>query len=330
MRFMQRIQVNALERKAFWIGWVIFVILIAECLQREELLFQPAAAQDTNVDLQEVKDGKAFFDRSRDEGKLTIRYFHLSEKEKGGDAIYIETPDGNNMLIDSGIESTGATLNQFLNQLNVSRLDIAVATHPHHDHIGGYLTIFQTKEVGQVMMPKVTNQTDTYREFMQVIDEKQIPVKYMEEGNQFDFGEHGFVEILNPPKGTNQGQGLNGASTKDINNYCMVMKIHYGERSFLFTCDIYMEAEQTLTQKFMERLDSDMMHAPHHGNSTSSSVSFVRAVTPQVTVISSYKLNSIKVMSTYQNAGSKVVMTGKHGHIMILSDGESIQVITQQ
>ncbi|MFD2673606.1 ComEC/Rec2 family competence protein [Marinicrinis sediminis] len=287
------------------------------------------ATSDAPYRIQSVIDEKAFFDRSRDEGQLAIRYFHLTDREKSGDAILIESPDGEKMLIDAGYVPTGKKLDQYLNRLDVSKLDVAVATHPHHDHIGGYLELLQTQEIGQLLMPDLSNRTSTYQKFMKLVEKNDIEVHYAEEGTNFMLGSSVQIEVLNPPKGTT-GKWAGSLNTAQMNNRCLVMKLTYGDRTFLFTCDIYRQAEHALTAKYTDQLNVDVLHAPHHGDNTSSSIPFIYTVQPKVTLISSHERYSSRVYSSYEEAGSRVFMTGEHGNLLILTDGYDIQIVSQQ
>ncbi|CAM3619268.1 ComEC/Rec2 family competence protein [Marinicrinis lubricantis] len=326
VRHMKKVQLTRIIT-----GICITVFFLAGCGQREPFFgAAPVQANDADFTLQSIVDEKAFLDRSRDEGKLSIRYFHFSDQEKGGDSIYIEAPDGSNLLIDAGYEKAGKALVQSLSDLGVDHLDAVVATHPHHDHIGGFISLLDAKHVGRVYMPKVANDTILFEQFVEKIKEKAIPVSFLERGDVIAMNTDVQLDVLGPPKGTGTKNIPTSMSTSAINNLCLVLKLHYGERTFLFTCDVYKRAEFELTEAFGSSLKADMLHAPHHGNHTSSSIPFIQAVRPKLTIFSSHEVYSKTVYENYRKSGSRIAVTGIDGNILILCDGNSIQLVTQR
>ncbi|WP_088103271.1 ComEC/Rec2 family competence protein [Halalkalibacter urbisdiaboli] len=262
-----------------------------------------------------------------DTEKLTIRYFYLDAAEKSGDAILIKSPDGKTMLIDAGIVETGSKLSEYLDNMNIDQLDYAIATHPHHDHIGGYDTILRNKEIGKLMMPNIRQVTSTYKNFIQTIEEEMIDVAYVHAGNQFYLGRHVLVEVISPEKEDLQkASAKKELSTAEINDLSLVLKVTYHNRTFLFTGDIYKKQEKKLVQEKKAALAADFLDAPHHGDKTSSSQEFIHAVHPQITVMSANILQSRTVYNRYKKSGSDVYSTSKNKHILIESDGESIKV----
>ncbi len=286
----------------------------------------------------------AFFDTSEDSGHLTIRYFNLvvENKEelqrhtdrtiKPGDAILVTTPDGRQILIDSGLTYVGDQLLKFLQQLGVDRLDYAFATHPHWDHIGGFLTLFPNIPIGKMYHVNVPNDTDTLRLFLQGLDDYAIPNRFLEAGDQLMLGDYVSASVLNPPAGTSPDtlESPENISTARINNLSLVMRLDYGETSALFTGDIYRAQERYLSAEYPEEMRANVLHAPHHGEETGSSFELIEAVMPEVTIISRDDLASIAIFNRYRAYDSDVYVTGMNGHILIRLDGESVQVVVEQ
>src|SRR5699024_9699418 len=132
--------------------------------------------------------------------------------------------DGFTMLIDSGKVSTGDQLNRYLDELGIEEIDLAVATHPHHDHIGGYHTILQTKKIKKMIMPNIPHDTPILDVFNDLIEKKQIKTEIVEEGNIFKLGAELEFEVLNPPKGTHPDQFPEQLTTAEINDLSLVLK----------------------------------------------------------------------------------------------------------
>lgn len=124
---------------------------------------------------------------------LIIRYFNLEVENQenlpphidpdvtSGDVILITTPEGQNLLIDATVPHLGTALQTRLEELGVTRLDYAFATHPHVDHIGGYLTLLKTMEIGTFYQIHVPYESSSYyRQLQQLIKDRDIQIQYLE------------------------------------------------------------------------------------------------------------------------------------------------------
>ncbi|WP_284644218.1 ComEC/Rec2 family competence protein [Paenibacillus silviterrae] len=274
---------------------------------------------------------KEVFDQAKYKDRLTIRYFHMPNKEVAtGDSILIITPDGKTMLIDAGIPEAGSQIVQYLDQLGIQTLDIAFNTHPHSDHIGGYASILAKKEAKAFYSENLPyTSSSAYRNAMAQVEKKQIPHRTLEEGDTFELGEHVKFEVFSPAKGT-LPDAVKTFDTSVLNANSLVIKMTYKNSSFLFPADIYKDKELELVELKGKSLDSDMVHAPHHGNATSSSPSFVETVSPQVAVLSSNIFNNLQILQRYERNNAKVYSTGLHGNILIASDGSKLDVVTEK
>ncbi|MCL7748826.1 ComEC/Rec2 family competence protein [Halalkalibacter alkaliphilus] len=262
--------------------------------------------------------------------ELQIRYFDLEADRKSGDAILIVSPDGRTLLIDAGIAETGIQLSNDLGQLGIDHIDYAVATHPHHDHIGGYLTILEQVEVGTLLLPDLTHSTKAYSAFKKLILAKDVDYKYVKEGDRFYLGNEVEIEVLHPSQEMLEQVKREKLSTSEMNNLSLVLKVTYKNNTFLFTSDLYKKLEKELLEKKKDVLQADLLHAPHHGDRTSSSIDFIDAVNPKYIIISANILQSKKVINRYVKRGSKVLATRINGDILIRSDGDNISVITEK
>lgn len=270
--------------------------------------------------------------------KLTIHFFHIKGEDKS-DAMLIRTPKGKNVLIDAGMPSAGPRLDEYLNDLDVKRVDIVLSSHPHIDHIGGFETIFRTKDIGKVIETNVPHtSSDIYNNYRRLIEKKNIDLEYAEDGDVFRLEEDILLEILNPPKGTSDDTlpygwselSASGQSAKYINNVSMVVKLTYKENSFLFTGDIYQESESNLIELYGDKLEADVLKAPHHGDSTSSSIPFIKTVNPKITIVTTNVIQSKPIHDIYRKLGSDVYVTGGDGNILVVSDGKMIDIFTEK
>jgi beta-lactamase superfamily II metal-dependent hydrolase len=269
------------------------------------------------------------FDRNRFQDELKIYYLHLTGKEVMGDSILIVTPDGKTMLIDGGLPGAGGQVAGYAKKLGIGRIDIALNTHPHSDHIGGFAAIPRFLEIGEFYMERLPYPgSKPYENAMAALQEKQIPIKYLERGDTFQLGSEVRFEVLNPPKGS-----LDKVDPSDlpaVNSHSLVLKLIYKGQSFLFTGDIYKDREQELIETMGAQLNALAMHVPHHGSTTSSGFAFMQAVKPQVAVISNNHFQNLDLLRLYKAQKTNVYITDKHGNILLTFDGKRVNVITEK
>jgi beta-lactamase superfamily II metal-dependent hydrolase len=280
----------------------------------------------------EAAGAGSIFDSSVYKGQLTIRYFRLDGPDLTGDSFLITSPDGKTMLVDAGLPEVGPQVTAYLTKLGIDKLDAALNTHPHVDHIGGFATVAKEKEIGQFYMVNLPYPTSSpYKNAMAALDAKHVPKQTLEAGDTFQLGSEVRFEVLSPPKGE-LPDGVKTFSAPEINDYSMVLKMTYKERSFLFTADIYKHREiELVSSTWKEKLKSDMMDIPHHGSeSTSSSETFLDAVSPQIAIISQNLFQSPNLKERLEKKGAKVYTTGLHGNLLVRSDGKTIEVVTEK
>ncbi len=257
----------------------------------------------------------AIFAESRS-GILTVAFLDVGQ----GDAIFIEAPNGNQMLIDGGIGSV------VLRQLGAvmpfydKTIDIVMATHPDQDHISGLLDVLERYKVDFVMEPGAESETAVYKEFEKLIDEKQIKKILARRGMKLVLSDDAYILILFPDR---------DVSKMDTNDASIVAKLVYGETSFLFTGDSPQKIENFLTSIDGAALRSDVLKVGHHGSKTSSSDVFIGFVSPAISVISAGKDNRYghphsEVLERLTRFGSAIVRTDEAGVLIFKTDGNII------
>ena len=266
------------------------------------------------------------FEYKRADDELLMWFFFLEDDDRSGDAILVMLPNGETMLIDAGIEAAGSQLKHHLDRLGVTHLDYAVATHAHNDHIGGFLPLFGSVTMDDYVTVNVPHSTDTYARVMRGLGESEIPITYVEAGERFSLPGGVEVLVLNPPAGTTGDDVPPGSDAAGLNNLSLVFRLDYGEVSFLFTADIYRARESALIDTYGDVLDVDVVKVPHHGESTSSSSSFVDAMSPEYAVITINILQSLPIYQRYGKSGAQAFITGIDGTVLLICDGSSIAV----
>jgi len=245
---------------------------------------------------------------------LAVHFVNVGQ----GDAIFIQSPGGKTMLIDSG-ERNGLA-EGYLNALGVQTIDTLIITHPHLDHIGGSIDIVKKFDVKSVIMPRVTEVTTiTYQRLLEAIQAKGLRITEGKAGLIIDFDKGIRTECLAP----------NGTGYKDINDYSVVVKMTYGDVSFLFTGDAAARSESEMLQNYKDQLKSTVLKIGHHGSSTSTSSGFLTAVAPDAAVICVGKDNKFghptqKTLDKLK--GKKTVRTDQDGTVVFVTDGTTLTV----
>ncbi len=237
-----------------------------------------------------------------------------------GDAIYIESPSGVQMLIDGGPDpSVLSELSKVMPWLDRS-LDIVMATHPDSDHIGGLISVLRTYRVGRVITSGSTAETDIFQALYEAVSLEESTVDLVRRGTRIDMGEGMVVEVLFPEQVFEVG---------DRNVNSLVVRVVYGESSWLLTGDIGIEQEEYLVGVYGEELQSDVLKLGHHGSKTSSSQLFLDAAAPSLAIISAGKDNRYghpaeEVVARVAGAGVPMLATFEVGTIITESDGQQI------
>lgn len=309
------------RRVAFLIAIILcFIPFLASCTNEAD-----AGVREVNAEAVFANDG---------DGDLIIHFFHLlppDRFEKTGESILIQTPKGQTILVDAGKPIVGPLLDEYLTELNIEKIDYVMPSHPHSDHIGGFLTLFETKEIGKIIDVNLPlDESNVYNDYKKLIDEKDFTVEYAEEGDVYEIEKDLTIEVLNPPKGTSpETYAFANLTAGIVNDISMVFKLTYKENTFLFTGDIYSGVENSLIKKYGEELDVDVVVAPHHGLGTSSSKKFIETTNPQITFIPTNVLFDLTVIENYEAQGSEVYVSKFDGNIKLVSNGKQIDVISE-
>lgn len=263
---------------------------------------------------------------------FNIEYKDSSGKLSAGDTMLLQAPDGTTMLIDAGYKETIKAVLQNIKKLGISKLDYVVATHMHPDHVGGFPLVINTLPIGKVLASKHTDfDFVNSTAFLNVLKEKNMKIDTIKEGDTFQFGKDIKVEVLSPDDSENVVFNGDGYSNQQlVNEQSVVLKMSYGNNRFLFPGDIQIETEIRLVEKYGEKLDVDLLKAPHHGYATSSSNAFLKALSPAITLIPNCGIGNLDVYNRYKGAGSKAYVTGLDGMLLTVSDGKNITIITEK
>lgn len=234
-----------------------------------------------------------------------------------GDSILIESPSGKTMLIDGGVKGAGQQIVSYLKELGINKLDIVVATHPDADHIGGLIPVLDNMTIEQFYDSGKVHTSQTFEEMLTRIDEKNIPYQVPKIGDDIEFDKDVNVKVLNA-----------NDQVTDNNDASIVLKMTYGNVSFLLTGDAGVALEKEMLQYDVK---ATVLKAGHHGSNTSSSEEFIQAVKPEVTILSygednKYGHPHAEIVDRLQAIGSKIYATADLGTITVSTDGVTYTV----
>ncbi len=224
--------------------------------------------------------------------------------------------DGKTMLIDGGNAPDSNLIYSFLQKRGVSHLDYVICTHAHEDHVGGLSGALTYATAGVVMAPVTEYSTKAFQSFVQKAADRGCPITVPNAGDTFTLGSAS-VTVVGPLK-----------SYEETNDTSIVLRIVYGEVSFLFTGDMERDAENDLLDAGVT-LRSTVLKVGHHGSNTSTSYRFLREVAPTYAVISvgadnNYGHPTDEVLSRLRDADVTLYRTDLQGDIRCTSDGKTV------
>ena len=224
--------------------------------------------------------------------------------------------DGQAMLIDGGEASQSSKAYAYLKEHGIDHLNYIVASHAHADHVGGLSGALNYATVDVALCPVLDYDTKTFRSFVKYLGQQNVSITLPHAGDTFELGS-ATVQILAPLR-----------DYEDPNDASIVMKVIYGENSFLFTGDATRIAEADILNAGYD-LSATVLKIGHHGSDTSTSYPFLREIMPKYAVISVGKDNEYghptdSTLSRLRDADVMVLRTDLHGTIICTSDGKTV------
>ncbi|QSH39238.1 MBL fold metallo-hydrolase [Candidatus Kaiserbacteria bacterium] len=249
---------------------------------------------------------------------LTVSFLDVGQ----GDAIFIETPSGRQILVDGGKD------NRVLHQLNDAMpfwdrsIDVVVATHPDADHIGGLIEVLKRYRVDTFVHSGVAHDTEENTALASLVAEKDVRSVLAKRGQVYDFGDGTTITILFPDR---------PVSALESNAASIIAQVTFGKHSFLLTGDSPKMIEEYLLSLGGDQLQSTVLKVGHHGSKTSSSPLFVGFVAPEYAVLSRgcdnrYGHPHEEVIAVLNSFEIATFDTCDDGRVTFTSNGQILQI----
>jgi competence protein ComEC len=246
---------------------------------------------------------------------MKVHYIDVGQ----GDSIYIKAPNGEDIVIDGGNKGKGNAVVSYLKKQKVDDIEVLISTHPDADHIGGLDEVINAFKVENVYAPKVSNNTQAYKDFLNAVKKKKLTIKTAQAGVKLPVKDVN-AQIAGPTK---------TYAKSDLNDWSAVVHMAYKKNTFLFTGDAETKAEADMI-KAKKTLRADVLKVGHHGAKTSTSKNFLDAVKPKYAVISvgknSYGHPTSQVVNLLKNSKASILRTDQSGTVIITGDGTSYSI----
>jgi competence protein ComEC len=249
---------------------------------------------------------------------LEINFFDVGQ----GDSIFIETPSQNQILIDGGpgssvLEKLGREI-PFWDRT----IDLVVLTHPEADHMSGLIEVLKRYKVENVLWTGVKKDTSEYEKWSKTLEKEVANVIIARAGEKITAGK-AEIEVLWPL------ESMENKELSESNDSSVILRMVYGQKSFLFTGDAAKISEESLVSGGA-LIDSDVLKIGHHGSKTSSSDEFLEKISPEIGVIEVGRENKYghpnqDVLDRLLKYAIKILRTDIDGDIKMISDGKIIK-----
>lgn len=309
-----------MRQKKFYILFLLVVLLMAcgqagDTSEAEQVKEnnQSNKVSDNEVNTNEINESNRLSDLKVhyiDAGQADATLFQYTDQDKDYTILY-DTGDWNKTdVLD------------YLAEEDISLIDLIVISHPHADHIGQMAKIINTYGAKEVWMTANTNSSGTFEDALEAVIASGADYHEPLAGEIFDVGSLR-IEVLHPSE-----------LTGDLNKDSLSLRFTYGDTSFLFTGDAYIDDELQMME-LESGVAADVLQLGHHGSNTSSHPDFIEAVDPNLTIYSAGNNNSyghphVDVVADIQNADIPLYGTDVNGTIIVTSDGQKYSIETEK
>lgn len=253
------------------------------------------------------------------DGGVAFWVSYLDVGQADAALVYCE---GEYMLIDGGNVDDGPYVVSSLSECGAQSLSYVINSHCDEDHCGGLTDVLEAFDAGHVYSSTTEYSSRAFTNFAEAAEAQGSAIEIPAPGDTFGLGS-AEVTILGPLR-----------DYGDNNENSIVLRIDYGETSFLFTGDIGLEAEDELVESGAA-LRATVLKVGHHGSAGSSGYVFLREVMPEYGVISvgadnSYGHPTDAALSRLRDAEVTLYRTDLQGTVTVTSDGKTVSFTTER
>ena len=258
------------------------------------------------------------------DGLLKVYFLDVGQ----GDAMFIEAPNGNQVLIDGGpdgkvLSELGKIMPFYDHDINLIAL-----SHPQEDHAAGLIEVLKKYDVKNILWAEGEYNSPIFGTWREAVKDENAEEIDAVAGKTIDLGNGVILMVLFPTNSTS------GSFVKNPNDNSVVIMLEYKENGFLFTGDAEAAIERKLVGMGTD-LKEDVLKVGHHGSNTSTTEGFLSKIKPQVAVIEVGAKNRYghprkEVLSRLDMNNTKYYRTDNDGTIKIISDGQNFQIFTAQ
>lgn len=256
---------------------------------------------------------------SQKDGLLKIYFFDVGQ----GDSIFIEAPNGNQVLIDGGPDNKVVQELAKVMPFYDREIDMVIVSHPHADHIAGLIEVLKRYDVRNILEAKEFYKSPVFPVWHDAESDENANLIEAKAGQEIDFGNEAKLTVLYPNK-SYDGIYLNKPHQANV-----VAMLTYKNFRLLLTGDMEKSVEDTLISGGLN-LNADILKIGHHGSKTSTTSGFLSAVSPEVAFIqvgkNRYGHPAPEILKRLSSFGIKNYRTDLDGHMEVLSDGETYEV----
>lgn len=248
--------------------------------------------------------------------KKSLLSIHMIDVGQG-DSILVQTPTNKNILIDGGDEDSENIIISYLRQKRIKTIDIIIATHPDSDHIGSLDNVIKKFNVNSIYMPEQSTDSEAYQNLINSCTDKNLSIQYLYKNDVLNIDNNINIYVLSP-----------SYIQEESNLNSIVFKLTFNDNSFLFMGDAEEENEKEILHSF--KLNNiNFIKIGHHGSNSSSSLEFIKKISPDIAAISCGYKNQYghphkKVIDNLKQNHVSIYRTDRIGDIVFYSDGEII------
>ena len=248
--------------------------------------------------------------------KKSLLSIHMIDVGQG-DSILVQTPTNKNILIDGGDEDSENIIISYLRQKRIKTIDIIIATHPDSDHIGSLDNIIKKFNVNSIYMPEQSTDSEAYQNLINSCTDKNLSIQHLYKNDVLNIDNNINIYVLSP-----------SYIQEESNLNSIVFKLTFNDNSFLFMGDAEEENEKEILHSF--RLNNiNFIKIGHHGSNSSSSLEFIKKISPDIAAISCGYKNQYghphrEVINNLKQNHVSIYRTDRIGDIVFYSDGEII------